>query len=274
MTKQTMPLTLDKEKYYVYVILDSSNMSPIYVGKGKNNRAKWHIWASKFGYHYNKKLERKIRKLTSDFTNMDNISIQIDSVYDNEKDALDRECFMISEIGISNLCNLTGGGESPSLSESSIKKFVESRKSNGKPWHSEETKKRIGESRKGKLHSEETKRRFKQNHPKPMLGKNHTDETKKIMSENHAEFFGEKNPFYGKSHSNETKEYFRMKYGYEWLIIHNGVQTSVIGKSAIQEYVENYNQENNVSISYKTLLMYKKIKKHNIEIVQNGKWGK
>ena len=272
--QQTIPLTLDKEKYYVYVIFDSTNMSPIYVGKGRNNRAKWHIWASKSGLHYNKKLERKIRKLTDNFTNMNNISIQIDSVYDSEKDALDRERIIICEIGISNLCNLTDGGESPVLSKSSIKKLVESRKSNGRPWHSEETKRRIGESRKGKLHSEETKRIFKENHRKPMMGKNHTEETKKLMSDNHADFFGKNNPFYGKSHSNETKEYFRMKYGYEWTIIHNGKQTSVVGKSAIKEYVENYNQENNVSISYKTLLMYKKIKKHNIELVQNGKWGK
>lgn len=249
-------------------------MSPIYVGKGKNNRAKWHLSASKFGYHYNKKLERKLKKLTNDFIDMGNITIEIDSSYNDEHSALNRECELISEIGLSNLCNLTNGGESPSISSESIKKIIESRKSNGKSWHSEETKKKIGESGRGRKHTEEWKRKFKENHPKPMMGKNHTDDTKKLMSINHVDFSGEKNPFYGKSHSKETRDYFRMKYGYEWIIIHNGIETSVVGKSAVKEYVEKYNKENNVSISYKTLIMYKKIKKHNIQLVQNGKWGK
>jgi len=267
-------IKVSPDKYYVYVICESLSMSPIYIGKGKNSRANWHLYASKFGYHYNKKLERKLKKITNNFTDMNKISIHIDSEHENEYDALDRESKLISEIGLSKLCNLTLGGESPSLSEKSIKKIVESRKSNGKPWHSEETRKRIGEAGKGRKHNEETKRRFKENHKKPMLGKNHTDDARQLMSKNHVDFNGEKNPFYGKSHSKEVRDMFRFKYGYEWIIHHNGNQISVVGKSGVKEYVENYNKENNVSISYKTLIMYKKIKKHNIQLVQNGKWGK
>jgi hypothetical protein len=267
-------IKVSPDKYYVYVICESSSMSPIYIGKGKNNRANWHLYASKFGYHYNKKLERKLKKITNNFTDMSKIQINIDSEYDNEYYALERESKIINEIGLSKLCNLTHGGESPSLSQTSIKKIVESRKSNGKPWHSEETRKRIGEAGKGRKHSEETKRRFKQNHKKPMLGKTHTEETRQLMSINHVDFNGEKNPFFGKSHNKEVREYFRLKYGHEWMIHHNGNQISVIGKSGVREYVENYNKENNISISYKTLIMYKKINKHNIQIVNNGKWGK
>ena len=107
-----------------------------------------------------------------------------------------------------------------------------------------------------------------------MLEKNHTDDARQLMSKNHVDFNGEKNPFYGKSHSKEVRDMFRFKYGYEWVIHHNGNQILVVGKSGVKEYVENYNKENNVSISYKTLIMYKKIKKHNIQLVQNGKWGK
>jgi hypothetical protein len=160
------------------------------------------------------------------------------------------------------------------LSEDIITKIVESRRGNGTPWHSEETRKRIGSAGRGRKHSEETIHKFRQNPPKPMLGKTHAEETKKLMSMNHSDFNGEKNPFFGKSHSKEVRDAFRFKYGHEWIIHHNGNQISVVGKGGVREYVENYNKENNVSISYKTLIMYKKINKHNIEIVNNGKWGK
>ena len=268
-----MEIQVNPDKYYVYVIRETKSASPIYVGKGKNNRAKWHLYASKFGYHYNKKLERKLNKLTNNFKDISKIEIHIDTEYDSECDALSREMQIITEIGLHRLCNLTQGGESPSLSETSVKKIVESRKSNGKPWHSEETKKRIGEAGRGKKRSEETLQKFRQNPQKPMLGKTHTEETKKLMSMNHADFNGEKNPFFGKSHSKEVRDTFRFKYGHEWTIHHNGNQVSVVGKSGIREYVEKYNRENNVSISYKTLIMYKKINKHNIEIVSNGSWS-
>lgn len=43
-----------KNDYYVYVISETKTMKPIYIGKGKNNRLNWHIFAIKSGYHYNK----------------------------------------------------------------------------------------------------------------------------------------------------------------------------------------------------------------------------
>lgn len=261
-------MKIDTDKYYVYVIYDTSNMKPIYVGKGRKNRAKWHISASKFGYHYNKKLERKLKKITNNFNDMSGVSIHIDSEYEKERDALDREVKMIAEIGLINLCNLSTGGDSPTLSEDSLRRIVKSRRSNGLPWHSDITRKRIGESRRGKPHSEETKRKFKALNRKPMLGKHHTDETKRLMSINHADFNGKNNPFFGKTHTKEVKDGFRLKYGYAWIIYHDGKEVSVIGKGGVREYVENYNRETNSTISYNTLIVYKKIDKHNIKIVK------
>lgn len=79
------------------------------------------------------------------------------------------------------------------------------------PWygkhHTEETKQKIRESRKGKYSGE--------NHA--LYGRHHSEETKKKMRENHADVSGENNPmygadrsgtkgaFYGKCHTEETK---------------------------------------------------------------------
>lgn len=262
-------LNVDSNLYYVYILRESSTMEPIYIGKGKRNRALWHLYASKFGYHYNKKLERKIRKLTNNFINIESIIIDIDSQYNDENMALNRECELIRDIGINNLCNLTEGGDNPHLSSDSIKKIVSSRKSNGKPWHSNETKEKIGKASLGRKRSEASKQKFSENHPKPMLGKKHTDKTKLLMSKNHVDFTGNKNPFYGKTHTKEVKNFLRMAFSCNWIIYHDDKQISVVGKTGVKDYIENYNKENNTRISYKTLLMYKKINKHNIQLIKD-----
>ena len=261
-------------KYYVYVIMETHTIKPIYIGKGRNNRLNWHIYAIKSGYHYNHKLSNKISKITENLTKMENIFIYKDSVFENECDALYREKELISIIGIDNLCNLTFGGESGKLTKDSIAKTIESRRLNGKQWHTEETKIKIGNSRRGKPHSQETKdmlRNLSLGTKSHRFGVSHTEETRRLMSENHADFNGEKNPFYDKNHTKDVKDYFRLKYGHEWKIIHKGTEIDVVGKGAIKYYVEEYNKTHNTNISYKTLLMYKNIKKHNIKIVKKGK---
>ena len=60
----------------------------------------------------------------------------------------------------------------------------------------EETKKKISESLKGKNH--------------PMWGKHHSLETIEKMIKNHADFSGENGPMFGKNHSEETKEKMRI----------------------------------------------------------------
>ena len=64
----------------------------------------------------------------------------------------------------------------------------------------EETKKKISETHKGKVFSEETKKKMSENHANfkgenhPNYGKHLSEETRKKLSENHANFKGEKNP--------------------------------------------------------------------------------
>ena len=85
--------------------------------------------------------------------------------------------------------------------------------------HSEETKKKMSEDRKGinnnmygKNHTEESKKNMSKstsgkNHP--MYGKKHTKETKKKLSEankGRTGLNGKENPMYGKKHSEESKK--------------------------------------------------------------------
>lgn len=257
--------------YYVYVIAETKTMKPIYIGKGKNNRLNWHMFAIKNGYHYNKKLSNKIHKITENFTKLENISIHKDSVFEKESDALHREKELISMIGIDKLCNLTLGGDGSSLTKDSMEKIIKSRRSNGKPWHTEQTKINIGNGRRGKPHSQETKEKLRNlftGNKSCRFGVKHTEETKRIMSENHVDISGEKNPFYGKHHTQKVKDYFRLKYGQEWIILHIGNIIKVVGKSEVKNYVEDYNKKNNTFISYKSLLVSKHIKKHNIQLLK------
>jgi len=78
--------------------------------------------------------------------------------------------------------------------------------------HSDESKRKMSESRSGenhrmfgKHHSDETKRKISESlsgENNPMFGKSHSDETKRKMSES---LSGENNPMFGKSHSDESK---------------------------------------------------------------------
>ena len=78
--------------------------------------------------------------------------------------------------------------------------------------HSEETKRKIGESnriaQKGKQHSEEWKNLMSEKFSgegNPFYGKHHPEETKQKISEaRKGIYIGEKHPFYGKHHSKES----------------------------------------------------------------------
>ena len=86
--------------------------------------------------------------------------------------------------------------------------------SNGK--HSEETKRKIGESQLGRIQSEESKQKMSEAHlgknlseetkqkmREAQLGKMHSEETKQNISESKK---GEKHPMYGKTHTEESKQ--------------------------------------------------------------------
>ena len=118
----------------------------------------------------------------------------------------------------------TGGNTAGKHSEESKNKMSEARK--GKR-HSEEHKKKISESLKGKHPSEETKKKISEalkgkprseeskkkqsesikGEKHPMYGKRHSEESKNNMSEGRkGKLLGEKHPMYGKHHSEETKK--------------------------------------------------------------------
>ena len=93
------------------------------------------------------------------------------------------------------------------ISDETRRKMSDSKK--GK-HHSEEHKKKIGEANKGKHHSEETKKKISESQSgekHPMFGKHLSEETKKKISESKS---GEKHPMFGKHHSEETKK--KMSY--------------------------------------------------------------
>ena len=92
--------------------------------------------------------------------------------------------------------------------------------------HSEETKRKMSENRKGennpfygKHHSEETKKKIVESlgdqvkgENNPFYGKHHSEETKRSLSENmKGRYLGKNNPFYGKHHSEESKKKQIMK---------------------------------------------------------------
>ncbi len=164
-------------QYYVYELIDPRNNKPFYVGKGKKKRMYSHVQAVKRGdtpNGSNRKLKNKIQKILSLGLNIKYKKIFLT---ENEDGAYQREKKIIMEIGLSNLCNITEGGNDGS-----------------------------GNGFYGKHHSEETKRKMRKNH-KGMLNKNHSEETKKKMSESQK----------GITHSEETKKKIsKSKTGISW----------------------------------------------------------
>lgn len=89
---------------------------------------------------------------------------------------------------------------------------------NCKGTHSEETKRKISQSNKGRVFSEETKRKMRENHAN-VSGKNNpnykkvfTPEERRALSIAHkGKQCGENNPMYGKHHSDKSKMMMSLK---------------------------------------------------------------
>lgn len=115
-------------EYYVYQ-LKSYKGEIFYIGKGTKkkyyNRIEFYKKWEK-SKTTNKHLFNKIKKLKGEFI------VEIIEVFKNELDSLKYEKKLIKEIGLSNLCNITEGGEG----------FTHK--------HSNETKQKMSESKMGK----------------------------------------------------------------------------------------------------------------------------
>lgn len=187
-----MELGIYKKTFYCYVYLDPRkpgyykygdwifDYEPIWVGKG--NGIRWKISNHLRHNSGNRLLENKLNKIGE--SNVIVIFPLIDSGLTCEKYAFLAEKTFISNIGrldlgTGPLCNLTNGGDGQSglvHTEETKKKISESEK--GKSLSSEH-KRKIGEAHKGRIISEETKEKIRQ----AKLGKKHTEEHKRKVSE-------------------------------------------------------------------------------------------
>ena len=157
--------------YYTYIYIDPIRNIPRYVGFGHSNRAYSHLIKT-----HNKSFAGWIKHLKEMLLTPVIIKEEVRS----REEAKLLEIFWISmygriDKGTGCLFNHTNGGEGTS----------------GRIYsHSDETKKKMSESRKGRIG--------------PMVGKKHSDETKEKMSKSHS---GENNHFFGKTHTQETKDH-------------------------------------------------------------------
>jgi hypothetical protein len=180
--------------FYTYVYYDPSrDNEPIYVGKGKNDRA----WK-----HLNKKgMHPFIQRLQ--FMRRHNITpvIGFYAGFDEEfalflEEELIRK-FGRKDLGLGTLLNLTEGGEGVSGSRKIF---------------SVEHKKKLSIALSGKPKSGEHKQHIKDKRKLQII----SEETSQKISDSH---MGEKNHFFGKKHTEEAKarmadirrEYFRRK---------------------------------------------------------------
>lgn len=166
---------VNPNRFYTYAYL-RKDRTPYYIGKGSGKRAyernRWEIKPPK-----------------------DKSRIIILKQNLNEEEAFRHEKYMISvfgrkDLGTGILRNRTNGGEGPSgvlVSKETRKKLSELRKckysSEKNPMygksHSEEVRKRMSESHKGKLIPEEVRKRMSKSHK----DKSHSTERKRKMSE-------------------------------------------------------------------------------------------
>ena len=176
-------LTLVTQNIYYCYVYKRKDGTPYYIGKGKGNR-----------YKNKRKGVNPPKDETRIFFACEGVT---------ESEAFEMEVALISllgrkDLGTGILRNLTDGGEGTSGFSPNEETRIKLR---GRT-HSEETRRKIGESNKGKnkgnTHSEESKKRMsdvKKGENHPMYGTTLSEETRIRMSESRK----------GKTHSEETK---------------------------------------------------------------------
>jgi hypothetical protein len=215
-------MTVLNNNYYVYAYMNLNNL-PFYIGKGKEDRAAYHILeASKPNKKHSNK--HKLNTIRDILTKNGEVVIKYIDTNLTEKLAFELECFLIELLGRRDnktgiLTNLTDGGEGLTGLERNLS--GEKNPNYGKRgekaiwWgkvHSEETKRKQSESQKGKILSETHKLAMRK--PKSEQGRLNiakarletsyrpSEETKRKTSE---ALKGRVSPMKGKKMSDEFK---------------------------------------------------------------------
>jgi len=223
-------------QYFVYCFLDTRkpgkyeygdvifNYEPIYIGKGKGNRAKRHFILYK---KYNTRFYSKMMSIIKD-----DFEPEISYLMKNlsEKDAFSLEKYYIELIGRKEyggtLTNLTDGGDGQSgiFSDESKRKMSKSHLGEKNAMfnkkHTDAAKLKISLSKKGKestfknkKHSVESKEKMsskaklRTGEKNSMFNKKHSDESKEKMSTNRIKKFGEENPNFGREYKESEKTF-------------------------------------------------------------------
>lgn len=126
---------MEKKTYYVYYLIDPRDNTVFYIGKGKNQRMYVHeqyVRENRNPHKVNKKLYNKIKTI-----HKNHYKVKYKKVFktNDEQEAYKTEEEHQRKFGLENLCNIAYGGIPPSWK--------------GKK-HSEEARKKISESKKGK----------------------------------------------------------------------------------------------------------------------------
>jgi len=215
-------MTVLNNNYYVYAYMNLNNL-PFYIGKGKEDRAAYHILeASKPNKKHSNK--HKLNTIRDILAKNGEVVIKYIDTNLTEKLAFELECFLIELLGRRDnktgiLTNLTDGGEGLTGLERNLS--GEKNPNYGKRgekaiwWgkvHSEETKRKQSESQKGKILSETHKLAMRK--PKSEQGRLNiakarletsyrpSEETKRKTSE---ALKGRVSPMKGKKMSDEFK---------------------------------------------------------------------
>lgn len=267
------------DSFCVYVFLNPSkpgiysyddltfNFEPIYVGKGRINRPKNHLFRYKNGnsYFYN-----KLKKIVGQ--GHDPVWLIVKDGL-SEREAFDEEIRLIKLIGRKSnggsLTNLSDGGEGQSgfKHRDESKEKISNTLKNNKEWiekmKSKEYRDKLSKSLMG--------------HEGYGKGIPRTEDVKDKIRKS---VTGDKNHFYGKTHSDEMKKKMSDKNSGKnnpnskiYTIKHLDKTLRFEGRIELREYLNSYNDENNLKgpnrVSFDTLVNTGKSK--NFEIISIDK---
>lgn len=159
--------------FYTYLLIDSRDNKPFYVGKGKGKRMYEHVRSTLRGRVLQRNLH-KFNKIKQIYNNGGKVLYK--KIVKNvlEVVAYKFEILLIKRYGRNNLVNMTDGGEGKiGWKATKITRIKMSKSKIGK-----------NNSFYGKHHSEETKNKLSKNHK----GFKHSEESKKKMSESRQNF--------------------------------------------------------------------------------------